>query len=299
MAELSEGTYFVAISNHTQAPIVLNQFYAGTGNANVVNDPLLRIEPITSVRRVVEDHINSTASQTADTPGSTDGPQLLFNNQTIVPLTLNDLVVYSIGLNGNGSQSNFSMANPFNGQNFGTVGTINPDIRDFAVTPNGEFFGYSTAFTDLGWEYIRISSEDGSITSLGPTNLQTFQEDFDANGNIVVNQSDTGLRVEAVDFRDSDFGFFVANRSDPSPGESVRGPDYTENILYIFDAATGELLGAHMIGAEVTELIQGFTIAKVLESTEAELIHTIFPHPTLSEAMHESVLDAYGRVLHL
>jgi dihydrolipoamide dehydrogenase len=68
-------------------------------------------------------------------------------------------------------------------------------------------------------------------------------------------------------------------------------------VKTIFDAATGELLGAHMIGADVTELIQGFAIAKGLESTEAELIHTIFPHPTLSETMHESVLDAYGRAL--
>jgi len=68
-------------------------------------------------------------------------------------------------------------------------------------------------------------------------------------------------------------------------------------VKTIFDAATGELLGAHMIGADVTELIQGFTIAKGLESTEAELIHSIFPHPTLSETMHESVLDAYGRAL--
>lgn len=66
----------------------------------------------------------------------------------------------------------------------------------------------------------------------------------------------------------------------------------------IFDAKTGELLGAHMIGAEVTELIQGYTIARQLETTEAELIETIFPHPTLGETMHESVLDAYGRVLH-
>ena len=60
-----------------------------------------------------------------------------------------------------------------------------------------------------------------------------------------------------------------------------------------------ELLGAHMIGAEVTELIQGYTVGKVLETTEAELIQTIFPHPTLSEMMHESVLAAYGRVLHV
>ncbi|WP_119458670.1 dihydrolipoyl dehydrogenase [Rhodospirillaceae bacterium SYSU D60014] len=69
-------------------------------------------------------------------------------------------------------------------------------------------------------------------------------------------------------------------------------------VKTVFDAKTGELLGAHMIGAEVTELIQGFTIARTLESTEAELMHTIFPHPTLSEMMHESVLDAYGRAIH-
>ncbi len=69
-------------------------------------------------------------------------------------------------------------------------------------------------------------------------------------------------------------------------------------IKTIFDAKTGELLGAHMIGAEVTELIQGYTVGKVLETTEAELMQTIFPHPTLSEMMHESVLDAYGRAVH-
>ncbi len=70
-------------------------------------------------------------------------------------------------------------------------------------------------------------------------------------------------------------------------------------VKTVFDAKTGELLGAHMIGAEVTELIQGYTIAKTLETTEAELIATVFPHPTLSEMMHESVLDAYGRALHI
>ena len=69
-------------------------------------------------------------------------------------------------------------------------------------------------------------------------------------------------------------------------------------IKTIFDAKTGELLGAHMIGAEVTELIQGYAVGKTLETTEAELMHVIFPHPTLSEMMHESVLDAYGRALH-
>ena len=70
-------------------------------------------------------------------------------------------------------------------------------------------------------------------------------------------------------------------------------------VKTVFDAKTGELIGAHMVGAEVTELIQGYGIAKTLETTEAELIETVFPHPTLSEMMHEAVLDAYGRVIHI
>ena len=70
-------------------------------------------------------------------------------------------------------------------------------------------------------------------------------------------------------------------------------------VKTVFDAKTGELLGAHMVGAEVTELIQGYAIARTAELTEAELMHTVFPHPTLSEMMHESVLDAYGRVIHI
>ena len=69
-------------------------------------------------------------------------------------------------------------------------------------------------------------------------------------------------------------------------------------VKTVFDAATGELLGAHLFGPEVTELIQGFAIALTLETTEAELMQTVFPHPTLSEAMHEAVLDAWGRAIH-
>jgi dihydrolipoamide dehydrogenase len=70
-------------------------------------------------------------------------------------------------------------------------------------------------------------------------------------------------------------------------------------VKTVFDAKTGELLGAHMIGAEVTEMIQGYVVGKTLETTEAELIETVFPHPTISEAMHESVLAAYGGVIHI
>jgi dihydrolipoamide dehydrogenase len=69
-------------------------------------------------------------------------------------------------------------------------------------------------------------------------------------------------------------------------------------VKTIFNAKTGEMLGAHMVGAEVTEMIQGYVIARTLETTEAELMHTVFPHPTVSETMHESVLDAYGQVIH-
>ncbi|MEE4119512.1 MAG: dihydrolipoyl dehydrogenase [Paracoccaceae bacterium] len=70
-------------------------------------------------------------------------------------------------------------------------------------------------------------------------------------------------------------------------------------VKTVFDAQTGELLGAHMVGAEVTELIQGYAVGQTLETTEEELMNTVFPHPTLSEMMHESVLDAYDRVIHI
>jgi dihydrolipoamide dehydrogenase len=69
-------------------------------------------------------------------------------------------------------------------------------------------------------------------------------------------------------------------------------------VKTVFDAKTGELLGAHMVGAEVTELIQGYTVGKTAELVEADFMHTVFPHPTLSEMMHESVLSAYGRAIH-
>jgi dihydrolipoamide dehydrogenase len=69
-------------------------------------------------------------------------------------------------------------------------------------------------------------------------------------------------------------------------------------VKTVFDAKTGELLGAHMVGAEVTEMIQGYVIGRTLETTEAELMESVFPHPTVSETMHEAVLDAFGRAIH-
>jgi dihydrolipoamide dehydrogenase len=82
-------------------------------------------------------------------------------------------------------------------------------------------------------------------------------------------------------------------------GKAIALGELNGLVKTVFDAKTGKLLGAHMVGAEVTELIQGFVIAMNCETTEAELINAVFPHPTLSEMMHESVLDAYGRVIHL
>jgi dihydrolipoamide dehydrogenase len=86
---------------------------------------------------------------------------------------------------------------------------------------------------------------------------------------------------------------FIAN------GKAIALGEPEGLVKTVFDADTGELLGAHMIGAEVTELIEGYAIARTLEATDAELIATVFPHPTLSEMMHESVLDAEKRALHI
>jgi dihydrolipoamide dehydrogenase len=82
-------------------------------------------------------------------------------------------------------------------------------------------------------------------------------------------------------------------------GKAIALGEESGLVKTIFDAKTGELLGAHMIGAEVTELIQGYVVGRQLETTEEDLMATVFPHPTLSEMMHESVLDAYGRVIHI
>lgn len=82
-------------------------------------------------------------------------------------------------------------------------------------------------------------------------------------------------------------------------GKAIAIDEAAGFIKTVFDEATGELLGAHLVGPEATELVHGYTLATTLEATEAELMETIFPHPTLSEAMHEAVLAAYGRALHI
>ena len=82
-------------------------------------------------------------------------------------------------------------------------------------------------------------------------------------------------------------------------GKAIASGETDGFVKTVFDAATGALLGAHLIGGEVTEMVQGFALAITMEATEEDLIATVFPHPTMSEAMHEASLDAYGRVLHI
>ena len=106
-----------------------------------------------------------------------------------------------------------------------------------------------------------------------------------------------GLTEKAA--KDKGYKVKVGRFSHIANGKAIAMGDTKGLVKTIFDEKTGELLGAHMVGPEVTEMIQGFVIAKTMETTEADLMQTVFPHPTLSEAMHESVLDAYDRVLHM
>jgi dihydrolipoamide dehydrogenase len=99
--------------------------------------------------------------------------------------------------------------------------------------------------------------------------------------------------------KEAGFEFKVGNFPFMGNGKAIALGEAEGFIKTLFDAKTGELLGAHMVGAEVTELIQGYTIGKTAELVEADFMHTVFPHPTLSEMMHESVLGAYGKMLHM
>jgi dihydrolipoamide dehydrogenase len=106
-----------------------------------------------------------------------------------------------------------------------------------------------------------------------------------------------GLTEQAA--RDAGYAVRIGNFPFQANGKAIALGETEGMIKTVFDDKTGELLGAHMVGAEVTELIQGFGIAQSLETTEQELMHTVFPHPTLSEMMHEATLDAFDKVIHI
>ena len=108
-------------------------------------------------------------------------------------------------------------------------------------------------------------------------------------------------RIETTEAKAKEAGYQIKVGRFPfiGNGKAIALGESEGMIKTVFDAKTGELLGAHMIGAEVTELIQGYVVGRSLETTEEDLMNTVFPHPTLSEMMHEAVLDAYGRALHI
>ena len=136
----------------------------------------------------------------------------------------------------------------------------------------------ATALPDPGWR-TRRATKASPPPRRSPGNSATRTSEAKAK--------EAGYTVKVGNFP------FIGN------GKAIALGEPEGFVKTVFDAKTGELLGAHMVGAEVTELIQGYTVGKVLETTEAELMQTVFPHPTLSEMMHESVLAAYGRQLHM
>ncbi len=229
--ELSEGTYFVAVANQTRIPEQMDQFFV-----SAAANPLLRLEPIDSVVRIAEDRIGSSGGGTAADPVV---PVLFDPVSAPIDLTLNDVVLYTIGRTFNGNEQSVNMVNPFTGENFGSVGLNNQDFADFAFLPNGELFSYNRDLingnppNDTGVQYQRISSETGAATVIGASNLQTFEVAFTPDGPAVV-ASDEGVHPEAITFRDNGLGFFVGNRV------FAPGPEYLENIVYQFDPQTGQ-----------------------------------------------------------
>lgn len=230
-AELQSGTYFVAVTNNTQVPRVINPFFTGTGDTNIsIVDPNLRLEPLSSIRRIAEDHIGA-GQQTAAVPGSPNGPQLLFTADSFVPFTLDDMVMYSLLTGPAGDQPALTMNNPFNGADYGLVGAQGGlagfSIRDIAVHPNGELFGFTYRDFDLGTRFVRISSEDGAFTDVGPLGVRTVLD---------TNLLGVGIRVQALALQPGANGIVVGHRG---TGTIDTPTVYDRNIVYRFDSTTG------------------------------------------------------------
>ncbi len=226
-AELEEGTYFVAVSNQQQVPLPLDQFF----NANSLN-PLLRVEPIDSVKRIVEDRIGSVGGGTGD---NTETP-VLFDDAAIQTHSFDDTLVYV------NTATGLLLVNPATGAQYGTVGGLGGQIDDIAFRANGELFGYTASGgTDDSTEYVRIDTGDGSLTVIGLTGMETRHRGTDPEEPLLTEVSNDGFQVNAIsirDFQGAERGFLVGERA-----SLQLGLDYIENILYEFDDATGEILG--------------------------------------------------------
>ena len=226
-AELAEGTYFVAVSNQQQVPQPLDQFF----NANSLN-PLLRLEPIDSVKRIVEDRIGSVGGGTGD---NTETP-LLFDDSSIQTHSFDDTLVYV------NTATGLLLVNPATGVQYGTVGALGDRIDDIAFRANGELFGFTeSGGTDDSTEYVRIDTGDGGLTVIGLTGMETRHRGTDPAEPLLTEVSNDGFQVNAIsirDFQGAERGFVVGERA-----SLQLGLDYITNILYEFDDETGEILG--------------------------------------------------------
>jgi len=244
VAELTEGRYFVAISNQSQIPAQMDQF----GLAAATN-PLIRLEPLDSVIRIAEDRIGGERS-VATAPIV---PTLFDPETAAVPFSLNDVVMYTI----TGGAVNIN--NPFTGQGFGTIGEIDTSFQDFAFRANGELFGYTTPGTvaaadfDDSYAYFRINSENGTLTQIGLSGLETYHlvpnPDFPDPDNpnvppFLVVESNDAFTVQGTTFANNSLGFAIGNRPlDRQVAPTNTANAYFQNILYAFSPTTGAFSG--------------------------------------------------------
>ncbi|MCG8649021.1 MAG: cyclic nucleotide-binding protein, partial [Pirellulales bacterium] len=202
--ELSEGTYFVAVANQQQVPLPLDQFF----NPNSAN-PLLRLEPVDSVRRIVEDRIGSFGGGTASDPVT----PILFDQNSIVEHSFDDTLLFVNTVN------SLLLVNPFTGETYGTIGNFGDEIRDVAFRANGELFAYSgfdnRPIGDQAYFYYRIDTSDASLSAPLSTGAGMTTH-HDLIGDTVLEVvSDDGLQIEAIsirEFQNQEVGFFIGNR---------------------------------------------------------------------------------------
>ena len=232
-AELAEGTYFVAVANQTQVPT--DQFF----NAGSLN-PLLRLEPIDSVTRIVEDRIGSSGGGTASPPVV----DFLFDANSVVDYEFDDVVLYVNTING------LFVVNPFTGASYGQVGNFGAEgIRDIAFQNEGTLFGYTDygprGAGDDNWFYTQIDTADASLTQISQGAGISTHHDF--IGDLILEiASDEGLVPEAITIREflgRELGFFVANRPVDRVGPAGGGLQYYQNVLYDFNPDNGLALG--------------------------------------------------------
>ncbi len=203
--------------------------------------------------------------------------------------------------------------------------TVDRVIMAVGVVPNTEDVGLETTKVKVERGRIKtdefLRTDEPGVYAIGDVTAPPLLAHKASHEAIICVEKIAGLHVHPMDTRNipgctyctpqvasvglseakaKELGYSVKVGKFPfvGNGKAIALGETEGMVKTVFDAKTGELLGAHMIGAEVTELIQGYVVGKTLETTEAELMHTVFPHPTLSEMMHESVLDAYGRAIH-